>query len=176
MEIIPQDPVLFSGTIRSNLDLENEYSDESVWDALDKVGLKDYVAGLDKTLDSVVEKHGQNLSQGQRQLLCLARAILAEPRILLMDEATSSVDSNADMLIQQVLKSSFSQSTVISIAHRLATIAEYDRIVVLDNGKLVEVDTPANLLKNSDSFFSQLVEASGTNTATTIRNLVSNRG
>jgi ABC-type multidrug transport system fused ATPase/permease subunit len=155
--------------------MENVYTDESIWEALEKVGLKDYVAGLDKGLDSIVEKHGQNLSQGQRQLLCLVRAMLAKPRILVMDEATSSVDSNADMLIQQVLKSNFSQSTVISIAHRLATIAEYDRIVVLDNGKLAEVDTPTNLLQNPNSHFSQLVEASGTNNATTIRQLVSKK-
>ncbi|KAI8831863.1 P-loop containing nucleoside triphosphate hydrolase protein [Chytridium lagenaria] len=123
LQIIPQEPVLFTGTI---------------WDALTMVGLKADVASRDGKLDAVVEENGTNFSVGQRQLLILSRALIAQPRILVMDEASSSVDAAADALIQQSIVTHFSHATVISIAHRLNTVAGFDRVVVLDAGRVVE--------------------------------------
>ena len=114
IQIIPQEPVLFSGTIRENLDVEGLYTDSDIWEVLAQVGLKDYVSGLAEKLESP----GGNLSVGQRQLICLGRAILVKPKILIMDEATASVDGEADKLIQISIKTFFKSTTVISIAHR----------------------------------------------------------
>lgn len=161
MQIIAQEPVLFTGSIRSNLDVENEFEDTDIWKILDLVGLKTYVSELKEKLDAPVSENGENLSVGQRQLLCLGRAILKNPVILVMDEATASVDAKADTLIQKSIKTYFGNSTVISIAHRLNTIADFDRIMVLDNGNLVEFDTPHALLANTNSLYYKLAEATG---------------
>lgn len=118
IQIIPQEPVLFSGTIRENLDVEGLYTDSDIWEVLAQVGLKDYVSGLAEKLESPVVENGGNLSVGQRQLICLGRAILVKPKILIMDEATASVDGEADKLIQISIKTFFKSTTVISIAHR----------------------------------------------------------
>ena len=165
------DPYLFEGTIRFNLDPHLFYSDDELWEALDKVGLKDYVGEQEGKLDSVVASKGENLSLGQRQLICLAAAILVKPKILVMDEATSSVDGEADQRIQQVLSTEFAQTTIIAIAHRLQTIARFDRVLVLDQGELLEFDSPKVLLSNPQSSFSQLVDASGQTSAQNIREI-----
>ncbi|KAJ3248738.1 hypothetical protein HDU78_010185 [Chytriomyces hyalinus] len=167
LQMIPQEPVMFSGTIRSNLDHHNQFQDAEIWEALHSVGLTEF---SDK-LESKVESNGQNLSVGQRQLLCLARAILYKPIILVLDEASSAVDAQSDALIQSVIKTRFAESTVISIAHRLNTIADFDKVVVLDAGKIAEMDSPANLLRVQGGVFKQLVDATGTGNAQVISKL-----
>ena len=161
LQIIPQDPVLFSGTIKSNLDVESLYLDQALWDTLEQIGLKEYVDGLEDKLESPVSEGGENLSVGQRQLICLGRAILTKPKVLVMDEATASVDREADIRIQESIKTSFKDCTVLCIAHRLNTIADFDRILVLDDGNLAEFDSPLKLLRDPNSKFYQLAEATG---------------
>ncbi|KAJ3309209.1 hypothetical protein HDV04_006316 [Boothiomyces sp. JEL0838] len=171
IQIIPQEPVLFTGTIRDNLDVEALYSDSEIWEILGLIGLRDYVSSLTEKLDSPVTENGENLSVGQRQLICLGRAILLKPRILIMDEATASVDAEADKLIQASLKSHFANTTVLSIAHRLNTIADFDRVLVLEYGEKKEYDTPHALLSNPSSLFSQLAEATGATNAALLREI-----
>ncbi|KAI8830678.1 P-loop containing nucleoside triphosphate hydrolase protein [Chytridium lagenaria] len=161
LQIIPQEPVLFTGTVRTNIDPNLVHTDAEIWDALTMVGLKADVASRDGKLDAVVEENGTNFSVGQRQLLILSRALIAQPRILVMDEASSSVDAAADALIQQSIVTHFSHATVISIAHRLNTVAGFDRVVVLDAGRVVEVGMPAELLRMEDGHFKRLVDATG---------------
>ncbi|KAJ3268641.1 Multidrug resistance-associated protein 4 [Terramyces sp. JEL0728] len=172
IQIIPQEPVLFTGTIRDNLDVESLYTDAEIWNILGLIGLKDYVSSLTDKLESPVTENGENLSVGQRQLICLGRAILLKPRILIMDEATASVDAEADKLIQASLKSHFANTTVLSIAHRLNTIADFDRVLVLEFGEKKEYDTPHNLLSYPESLFSQLAEATGTANAAALRHKI----
>jgi len=157
--MIPQNPVLFKGTIRSNID--ETASDDNIWDALEKVNLKSFVSQLSDKLDSPVEVGGSNLSFGQRQLMLMARAVILKPKVLVMDEATASLDQESDDLMQKTLKSYFSETTVLSIAHRLTSISNYDKIMVLDEGRLVELDTPEKLLADASSHFAQLVKHSG---------------
>ncbi|KAJ3322956.1 hypothetical protein HDV06_002615 [Boothiomyces sp. JEL0866] len=171
IQIIPQEPVLFTGTIRDNLDVESLYPDSEIWEILELIGLKEYVSSLTDKLDSPVTENGDNLSVGQRQLICLGRAILLKPRILIMDEATASVDAEADKLIQASLKSHFASTTVLSIAHRLNTIADFDRVLVLEYGEKKEYDTPHALLSNPSSLFSQLAEATGATNAAALRKI-----
>jgi ATP-binding cassette subfamily C (CFTR/MRP) protein 1 len=159
LQIIPQDPILFSGSIRQNLDLEEEHTDKQIWEALKTVGLSDFVSSLDAKLDGVVEEGGSNLSVGQRQLICLARAILAKPKLLLMDEATASVDFEVDRMIQASIKTNFADTTVLCIAHRIKTIADFDRILVLSNGIAEDFDTPNSLLERK-GLFAELMKAS----------------
>ena len=161
MQIIPQEPVLFSGNIRQNMDVEGLYDDESIWSSLERVGLKKFVESLPEKLDAPVVENGDNLSVGQRQLVCLGRAILCRPKILIMDEATASVDAEADLKIQESIKLYFQDTTVISIAHRLNTISDFDRVLVLADGRKEEFDSPHNLLENPASLFCQLAEATG---------------
>jgi ABC-type multidrug transport system fused ATPase/permease subunit len=161
IQIIPQEPVLFSGTIRENLDVESKYSDVDVWDILQRIGLKEYVSGLTDKLSSPVLENGEKLSVGQRQLICLGRAILTKPRILIMDEATASVDSEADKLIQESIKTLFKNTTVLSITHRLNTIADFDKVLVLQDVRKIEFSPPHTLLSDSGSLFYQLAEATG---------------
>ncbi|KAI8893337.1 P-loop containing nucleoside triphosphate hydrolase protein [Globomyces pollinis-pini] len=168
LEIINQEPTLFSGTIRSNLDHSEIYSDEELWNALNDCGLKDFVSSLDGKLDAIVTSNGDSLSAGQRQLLCLARSLLAKPILLVMDEATAQIDALSDSLVQKVI-SNMKNTTVISIAHRLTTISNFDKVIVLDAGEMVEFDYMHVLLSDSESALSQLCNAYDSTTALSIR-------
>ncbi|XP_063678313.1 ATP-binding cassette sub-family C member 4-like isoform X2 [Bolinopsis microptera] len=161
ISIIPQESLLFSETLRINLDPFSEFTSEQLWDVLEKVELKVYVAAQTGGLEMMVQEGGGNLSAGQRQLLCLARALLRDNKILVIDEATANVDEKTDQLIQSTLRDKFSDCTVLTIAHRINTIIDSDRVMVMDAGLLVEFDHPAVLLKNSDSIFYDLVKETG---------------
>ncbi|KAI0455788.1 P-loop containing nucleoside triphosphate hydrolase protein [Xylaria acuta] len=181
LSIIPQDPVLFSGTLRTNLDVFNQYDDEVLKQSLrdvhllatvdadksrntnTKVGDDNNLQGQNifESLDSAVSEGGLSLSQGQRQLVCLARAIITRPKIMVLDEATSAVDMGTDALIQESIREQFRGSTLIVIAHRLSTIVDFDKIVVLDNGNVVEFDEPVRLLQNPDGEFRRMLNESG---------------
>ncbi|KAJ3117057.1 Multidrug resistance-associated protein 1, partial [Physocladia obscura] len=173
LQIIPQEPVLFSGTIRTNIDFENKFKDSEIWEALELVGLKEYIAQLRGKLDASTTERGVNLSVGQRQLIMLATAICHKPKILVLDEASSSVDQAADLLIQSSIRTHFQTTTVISIAHRVNTITDFDRVMVLDMGRLAEYDTPINLL-NCNSLFKSLVDATGAANAKCVRSIAEN--
>ncbi|XP_005885516.1 PREDICTED: canalicular multispecific organic anion transporter 1 [Myotis brandtii] len=159
LTIIPQDPVLFSGSLRVNLDPFNNYSDEEVWKALELVHLKSFVANLPLGLSHELAEAGDNLSIGQKQLLCLARALLRKSKILIMDEATAAVDLETDQLIQITIRKEFSHCTAITIAHRLHTIMDSDKVMVLDNGKIVEFGSPEELLAKPGPFYFMAKEA-----------------
>ncbi|KAL2913401.1 hypothetical protein HK105_207146 [Polyrhizophydium stewartii] len=169
--VIPQEPVLFSGTVRSNLDPFGQYQDSELWDALQRADLKAAVAAAPGGLDSAVAENGDNWSTGQRQLLCLARAILKKARIIMLDEATASVDLATDDMIQRAIRSDFGSSTVLTIAHRLNTIADYDKILVLGAGRVLEFDSPRALLGDPASHFSRMVAETGPSNAAAIRAL-----
>ncbi|KAL5039787.1 hypothetical protein BDEG_28386 [Batrachochytrium dendrobatidis JEL423] len=173
IQIIPQEPILFRGTIRSNLSMQSKYSDSEIWKALEMVGLKEYVSALGEKLEDPILENGNNMSVGQRQLMCLCKAILAKPKLLIMDEATASVDSVADSRIQDSIETLFKDTTVLSIAHRLNTIAAFDRVLVLDEGVAVEFDAPHVLLGRKESVFSDLVSATGAVNAAIIRQVAS---
>ncbi|CAG9765420.1 unnamed protein product [Ceutorhynchus assimilis] len=153
---IPQDPFLFSGTLKDNLDPLQEFREQDIWSALSKVNLEVTLKNLGG-LSKIVEGGGANFSVGQKQLICLARAVLHNCKILCIDEATANVDQETDRQIQITLRSAFRKSTVITIAHRLQTIMDSDRVLVLQDGEIVEFDSPDSLLNNSESHFSQLV-------------------
>eukprot|EP00904_Undaria_pinnatifida_P009922 jgi/Undpi1/605/HiC_scaffold_10.g04069.m1 len=157
LTIIPQEPVLFSGTLRANLDPFEVYEDDEVWDALEQASLSSTVRRFPNGLLEPVAEYGESLSAGQRQLVCLARALLRKTRVLLLDEATSSVDYETDNVIQSTLRSAFRDCTVLTIAHRLNTIMDSDRILVMDDGKVAELDSPAALLEDPESQFSRLL-------------------
>lgn len=157
ISIIPQEPVLFSATMRYNLDPFNTYSDDEIWRALEQVELKDIVPALDYE----VAEGGSNFSVGQRQLVCLARAVLRSNRILVMDEATANVDPQTDALIQKTIRRQFADCTVITIAHRLNTIMDSDRVLVMDKGLVAEFDHPYILLQNSESHLSFMAKETG---------------
>uniref|UniRef100_A0A8C6UTT8 Multidrug resistance-associated protein 1 n=1 Tax=Neogobius melanostomus TaxID=47308 RepID=A0A8C6UTT8_9GOBI len=151
--IIPQDPVLFSGSLRMNLDPFNSYSDEELWRALEFSHLKVFVTGLPDKLEHECSEGGENLSVGQRQLLCLARALLRKTKILVLDEATAAVDMETDHLIQSTIRSQFEECTVLTIAHRLNTIMDYTRVLVLDKGEMAEFDSPDKLVAQRGLFY-----------------------
>lgn len=151
--IIPQDPVLFSGSLRMNLDPFDTYSDEEVWRALEFSHLKAFVSGLPGKLEHECSEGGENLSVGQRQLLCLARALLRKTKILVLDEATAAVDMETDHLIQSTIRSQFEECTVLTIAHRLNTIMDYTRVLVLDKGEMAEFDSPDKLIAQRGLFY-----------------------
>ncbi|KAH9602492.1 hypothetical protein KSS87_020951 [Heliosperma pusillum] len=157
LSIIPQDPTMFEGTIRSNLDPLEEYSDDHIWEALDKCQLGDEVRKKEGKLDSVVSENGENWSMGQRQLVCLGRVLLKKSKVLVLDEATASVDTATDNLIQQTIREHFLDSTVIIIAHRITSVTDSDMVVLLSNGLVEECDSPSRLLDNKSSSFSKLV-------------------
>ncbi|GBP56375.1 Probable multidrug resistance-associated protein lethal(2)03659 [Eumeta japonica] len=153
ISIIPQEPVLFSATLRYNLDPFNNYEDEQLWQALEAVDLKNAVPAL----DFKVSEGGSNFSLGQRQLVCLARAILRGNRILVLDEATANVDPKTDEFIQRTIRKRFADCTVLTVAHRLNTIMDSDRVLVMDTGRLVEFDHPYRLLCKSDGHLTKMV-------------------
>ncbi|XP_053475532.1 canalicular multispecific organic anion transporter 1 [Ictalurus furcatus] len=159
LTIIPQDPVLFSGTLRMNLDPFEAFSDEEIWNVLELAHLKDHVVTLAAGLQHEVAEGGENLSVGQRQLLCLARALLRKSKILILDEATAAVDLETDELIQSTINREFSQCTVLTIAHRIHTILNSTRVMVLDAGKIVEFDSPAVLFEKKGHFHALAREA-----------------
>uniref|UniRef100_A0AAQ5XKA5 Multidrug resistance-associated protein 1 n=1 Tax=Amphiprion ocellaris TaxID=80972 RepID=A0AAQ5XKA5_AMPOC len=157
--IIPQDPVLFSGSLRMNLDPFDSYSDEEVWRALEFSHLKSFVSGLPDKLSHECSEGGENLSVGQRQLLCLARALLRKTKILVLDEATAAVDMETDNLIQSTIRSQFEDCTVLTIAHRLNTIMDYTRVLVLDKGEMSEFDSPSSLIRQRGTFYQMARDA-----------------
>jgi ABC-type multidrug transport system fused ATPase/permease subunit len=182
LAIIPQDPVLFSGTIRSNLDPFDHHTDAELRDCLERVHLVTNAASSAAAsgsatpigsvtpkntnpfadLSSPVSEGGLNLSQGQRQLLCLARAIVSRPRVMVLDEATSAVDMHTDALIQRSIREEFTDATLIVIAHRLSTIADFDRVLVLSDGRVAEFGTPRELWEMGEgSMFRAMCEESG---------------
>lgn len=170
LTIIPQDPVLFSGSLRFNLDPLKLYTDLEIWRALELAHLKPYILTLENGLDYKVSEYGENFSVGQRQLICLARAILRKSRILILDEATASVDVETDNIVQKTIREIFSDCTIITIAHRLHTILDSDRILVLEFGHVKELDSPANLISNPNTAFASLVRDSRIDTSTIINN------
>uniref|UniRef100_A0A8D3BME4 Multidrug resistance-associated protein 1 n=1 Tax=Scophthalmus maximus TaxID=52904 RepID=A0A8D3BME4_SCOMX len=157
--IIPQDPVLFSGSLRMNLDPFDSYSDEEVWQALEFSHLKTFVSSLPGQLSHECSEGGENLSVGQRQLMCLARALLRKTKILVLDEATAAVDMETDNLIQSTIRSQFEDCTVLTIAHRLNTIMDYNRVLVLDKGEMAEFDCPSKLLAQRGAFYKMAMDA-----------------
>ncbi|XP_027741237.1 multidrug resistance-associated protein 1 isoform X5 [Empidonax traillii] len=152
--IIPQDPILFSGSLRMNLDPFDQHSDEDIWRSLELAHLKNFVSSLPDKLNHECAEGGENLSVGQRQLVCLARALLRKSKILVLDEATAAVDLETDKLIQSTIKSQFEECTVLTIAHRLNTIMDYTRVLVLERGEVVECGSPEQLLQERGIFYS----------------------
>ena len=159
LSIIPQDPVMFSNTVRYNLDPFEEKSEYELWDALKKVQLAEAIAVLPGGLDEQVAEGGENFSQGQRQLLCIARSLLRKPQILVMDEATASIDNATDAAIQTMIRENFADATVLTIAHRLGTIMDSDRVLVLDDGNVAEFDSPSALLSQGGIFASMVAKS-----------------
>jgi len=172
LAIINQDPVLFSGTVRSNLDPFNNYQDKDIWEAIELAMMKELIEGLQGKLEAVVSSNGENFSVGQRQQFALARALLRRPKVMIMDEATSSIDNDTDSLIQRAIRIACKDTTVLTIAHRLNTIMDSDRVMVLDKGRIVEFDKPVNLLQNSKSHFTSMVEATGPVVSQQLRQMV----
>ncbi|XP_055006083.1 ATP-binding cassette sub-family C member 3 isoform X2 [Boleophthalmus pectinirostris] len=159
LTIIPQEPVLFSGTLRMNLDPFDRYSDEEVWKALEHAHLHKFVSNQPAQLLLECAEGGENLSVGQRQLVCLARALLRKTRILILDEATAAIDLETDDLIQSTIRTQFDECTVFTIAHRLNTIMDYTRVLVLDKGRIAEFDTPSNLISERGIFYGMAKDA-----------------
>ncbi|XP_076884825.1 ABC transporter C family member 4-like [Bidens hawaiensis] len=155
--IIPQEPILFEGTVRSNIDPIGQHTDEEIWRALERCQLNDVVAAKPGKLDSAVVDNGENWSVGQRQLLCLGRVMLKHSKLLFMDEATASVDSQTDAVIQKIIREDFANCTIISIAHRIPTVMDCDRVLVVDAGYAKEFDKPSRLIERP-SLFGALVQ------------------
>ena len=156
VSVISQDPVLFSGMLRANLDPTSRFEDTKIWNALEAVHIKLVVEDLEGQLYYQLTEGGSNFSAGQRQLLCLARALLQGNRVIVLDEATANVDFATDGLIQETIRTEFKHCTVLTIAHRVSTILDYDRVMVLEGGNIVEFDRPEKLLKLQDGKFAEL--------------------
>ncbi|KAF7705073.1 hypothetical protein HF521_020359 [Silurus meridionalis] len=159
LTIIPQEPVLFSGTLRMNLDPFDKYSDDELWNALKHSHLHKFVSNQPSKLELECSEGGENLSVGQRQLVCLARALLRKTRILILDEATAAIDLETDDLIQSTIRTQFEDCTVFTIAHRLNTIMDYTRVLVLDKGQVAEFDTPSKLISQKGIFYGMAKDA-----------------
>ena len=142
--------------MRSNVDPLGRHSDTAIWDALGRANIREYFVETGKGLDSEISESGGNLSAGQRQLVCLARAILTGAKVVLLDEATASVDMKNDRLVQETIRSSFRECTVLTIAHRLDTVMDSDRIMVVDDGRVCEFDDPRVLLGKPDGVLQSL--------------------
>nr|XP_046262443.1 ATP-binding cassette sub-family C member 5 isoform X2 [Scatophagus argus] len=160
LAIIPQEPVLFIGTVRTNLDPWDQFSDSQIWEALEKTHIKEMVSQLPHSIHSEVTENGENFSVGERQLLCVARALLRNSKILILDEATAAIDTETDRLIQETIRCAFGSCTTLIIAHRLNTVMSCSRVMVLDNGQILEFDSPAALLADENSRFRAMIEAS----------------
>ncbi|KAM3356161.1 hypothetical protein P3S68_022875 [Capsicum galapagoense] len=158
LSIIPQEPTLFKGSVRTNLDPLGLYSDDEIWKALEKCQLKDTISILPNLLDSSVSDEGENWSMGQRQLFCLGRVLLRRNRILVLDEATASIDSATDAILQRIIRGEFSNCTVITVAHRVPTVLDSDMVMVLSFGELVEYDQPSRLMQTNSSFAKLVAE------------------
>ncbi|KAM9850214.1 ATP-binding cassette sub-family C member 5 [Aulostomus maculatus] len=159
LAIIPQEPVLFIGTVRTNLDPWDQYSDSQIWEALEKTHIKEMVNQLPHSLHSEVTENGENFSVGERQLLCVARALLRNSKILILDEATAAIDTETDRLIQETIRCEFGSCTTLIIAHRLNTVMNCSRVMVLDHGQILEFDSPSALLSNENSRFRAMIDA-----------------
>jgi ABC-type multidrug transport system fused ATPase/permease subunit len=155
--VVPQEPVLFSGSLRESLDPFQACSDEEIHDALKRVELWPLFCSLAERLDTAVHEGGFNFSSGQRQLICLARALLRRSKVIILDEATASIDVQTDYAIQRAIRAEFRDSTVLVIAHRLGTVLDSDLIVTLQDGRLAEVGAPAELLATHGSILGQFV-------------------
>ncbi|KAI1286794.1 ATP-binding cassette sub-family C member 2 [Halotydeus destructor] len=153
ISLVPQEPVLFTGSVRYNVDPCGFYTDEEIWTALRIAHLDGYVSNTDGALQHNIASFGANLTLSQRQLLCLARALVRRSRILILDEATTAVDQTVDDLVEEGIRKEFPESTLILVAHRLKTVLSADRMIVLDNGEVVDQDSPNALLVNTDSVF-----------------------
>ncbi|XP_019247523.1 PREDICTED: ABC transporter C family member 10-like isoform X1 [Nicotiana attenuata] len=156
--VIPQDPTLFNGTVRCNLDPLCQHTDQEIWEVLGKCQLHEAVKEKEKGLDSLVVEDGSNWSMGQRQLFCLGRALLRKSKILVLDEATASIDNATDMILQKTIRTEFANCTVITVAHRIPTVMDCTMVLAISDGKLVEYDEPMKLMKNEGSLFGQLVK------------------
>lgn len=152
--IIPQDPVLFSGTFRENIDPFNRYTDDHVWDVIEKVGIKEMIP----TLETYIENSGAKYSTGQKQLVCLARAAITKCRILVLDEATANMDVETEKMLNRVVEDIFEDCTIFAIAHRIHSIMHFDKVLVLDRGNVAEFDNPRTLLNQTDSIFHRICE------------------
>ena len=161
LSIIPQDPTLFAGTVRENLDPFGELEDSVLWEALERSYLEPVISGLPGGLLFKVAQNGENFSVGQRSLICLARALLRKTKILVLDEATSAVDIETDELIQKTIRTEFKERTILTIAHRIKTVMDSDKILVLDHGHVAEYDEPSALLRNEGSLFYKLAKKAG---------------
>ncbi|GAB5588211.1 hypothetical protein Unana1_03111 [Umbelopsis nana] len=161
LTIIPQDPVLFAGTVRDNLDPFNAHDDVEIWQVLENSHLKDHIAKLEGKLNATVLEGGENFSVGQRQLICLARALLRRTTVLVLDEATAAIDVETDAIIQETIRREFADCTILTIAHRINTVMDSNKILVLDKGTIAEYDSPKNLLANPDSVFYSLAKQAG---------------
>jgi len=156
ISLIPQDPILFTGSLRLNLDPGKEFEDVQIWNALEAVQLKSLIQKQNGKLYCKISEGGTNFSVGEKQLLCLARALLEKNKVIILDEATANVDFATDRLIQETIRSRFRSCTVITIAHRVDTILDYDRVLVFEGGRVVEFDKPKMLLKNDAGKFAEL--------------------
>ncbi|XP_076427902.1 ATP-binding cassette sub-family C member 12 isoform X5 [Peromyscus maniculatus bairdii] len=159
LTMIPQDPVLFVGTVRFNLDPLESHTDEMLWHVLERTFMRDTIMKLPEKLQAEVTENGENFSVGERQLLCMARALLRNSKIILLDEATASMDSKTDTLVQSTVKDAFKSCTVLTIAHRLNTVLNCDLVLVMENGKVIEFDKPEVLAEKPDSAFAMLLAA-----------------
>lgn len=161
LAIIPQDSQAFEGTVRDNLDPGSHFTDQELWNALELSHLKEHIMNMEGRLYAIILEGGSNFSVGQRQLLSLARALLTPSKILVLDEATAAVDVETDQIIQATIRKEFKDRTILTIAHRLNTIIDSDRIAVLAAGKVIEFDTPEKLLENKSSMFYSLCKQGG---------------
>lgn len=157
ISIIPENPILFSGTLRSNLDPNTKFSDAAIWNILDLVDMKKRIENMEFQLECAISEGGSNFSAGERQLFCLARALLRRNKVLILDEPTSNVDSNTDALMEKTIRTQFSECTILTIAHRLNSVFKSDRVMVVDDGTIVEFDEPSKLKENKDSFFYKMI-------------------